>query len=364
MSQDNPEEFRNEPEYRNPPPPRPERGGYGLGQNLLQSCLVAGCVTILAPIVLICGFFLLLFFVASSSLDGMDGTPFGSIVQNSEANLQERVLRAGDAGSGTIAIVSVQGVIDGGGSDLDGSGALAFVSSQIRAVKKNKNVKAVILQIDSPGGTLGASDQLHHQVRLLAEGGMPVLAWAGGTMASGGYYIAVAADEIMASPTATLGSIGVVMQYFQVEELLTRLGVKVAPITSGEHKDIGSRYREMTPEERAILQKYVTEAHDRFVDIVTEGRSLPREHVAKLADGSIMNPPAALEQKLIDSVGYMDDALAWAERKTGQSGMRVIAYRKQLALGDLFGEMGTGAASAIIKTAREGNASNVMALPK
>lgn len=355
MSYDQTEQARREPEYSNPPPlppqPPPRRDRSTLGTNILQSCLVAGCVTVFVPVLLVGGFFLMMYFAVSSSMETMDAGAISSIMQSSEGGMRERVLRPASGGKGTIAVVNLQGVIGGGGSSLDGTGTLAFVSAQIRAVMKNDSVKAVILQIDSPGGGLTASDQLHHQVGLLRDSGMPVLAWAGSSMTSGGYYVAVAADEIMSSPTTTIGSIGVIMQHYQVNGLLDKLGVKVDPITSADHKDLGSHFRDMTPAERAILENHIARAHGRFVDIVAEGRGLPRERVLELADGSIFDPAEALDKRLIDSIGQIDDAVAWAERKAGQSGMRIIGYRRQLSVGDLFGEAGTGAAAALLKAA-------------
>ena len=337
---------------RRPAPPPP--GGMGVGQNIAQSCLIAGCVTVLVPCLMVFGFFLFLYFVAVSGMEqagNAGGGGLGSIYQSSgNTNLSERQLRRG-SDDAVIAIVTIQGVINGNGSPLDGDGSMAYVSEQLRAVAANDNVRAVILQVDSPGGGLTASDQLYNEVKKLREKNIPVLAWAGSMMASGGYYIAVAADEIMASPTATVGSIGVIMQHFQVRELLEKIGVKVDPITSGERKDLASPFREMTDEERQLLQNYIDTAHKRFVDIVAEGRKMPEEEVRKLADGGIFSAEAAKENGLVDSVGYIDDAIAWAEAKAKKKNMRVIGYRRIISFGDLFREAGRGAAGAVIESA-------------
>ncbi|MCD8351337.1 MAG: signal peptide peptidase SppA [Planctomycetaceae bacterium] len=352
-------------DYRTPRPyhhPTPDRGF--LGNTVLQSCLVAGCVTVFVPVLLIGGFMLVMYFALSSSLDSMESGSFSSLVQSSasEPNLRERVLRTGASGAGTIAVVTVHGAIDGNGSPLDGTGSLGFVSQQLRAAARSSAVKAVILQIDSPGGGLTASDLLHHEVELLRQRGKPVIAWAGSTMASGGYYIAVAAESIMASPTTTIGSIGVIMQHFQVQEMLAKLGIRVDPVTSGAHKDLGSPFREMTPEERRILENYIAVAHARFVGIVAEGRDLPPERVREMADGSIFVPAVALERGLIDSIGYIEDAVAWVEDRIGESNMRIIGYRRQLSIGDLFNEAGAGAAGAAVRAAREETTPQTMAV--
>lgn len=342
-----------------PPPPPP---GPGVGNTFLQSCLVAGCVTIFVPVLLVGGFFVLMFFMASSSLEDASKSSLGSIYSTGGgSNLRERVIRQGSGGP-TVAIVTIQGAIDGGGSPLEGEGMLSYVSQQLEAAGEDDNVKAVILQIDSPGGGLTASDQLYHEVLRLREKGKPVLAWAGSMMASGGYYIAVAADEIMATPTSTVGSIGVIMQHFQVRDLMEKIGIKVDPITSGEHKDLASPFREMTPEERSLLQDYINTAHSRFVEVVAKGRNMSENQVRALADGGIFPAEKARERGLVDSIGYIEDAVAWAEGKTGRKNMRVVSYRRMVSFGDFFREAGRGAAGAVIDSAAADSAPRAMAV--
>lgn len=340
-----------------PPPPQPT-----MGATFLQSCLVAGCASVLTPIVLAFGFFLLLFALLSAGMSDAS-TSFDSLVPiSASANLREKLIRQGRDGAGTIAIVSVHGIIDGGGSPVEGEGALAFVSEQLRAASEDKRVKAVILQIDSPGGGLTASDQLYNEVLELKAKNKIVLAWAGGLMASGGYYIAVGSDGIMATPTSTIGSIGVIMQHLQFRELLDKIGVKADPIVSGERKDIGSPFREMTPEERELLQEYIDTAHRRFVSVVAKGRGMEEEAVAELADGGFFMADAALEKGLIDRVGYIADALKWAEEKAGEKDMRVVSYKRLLSFGEIFREAGRGAASAVVESAAENSHPRAMAV--
>lgn len=349
-----------------PPPPPPPPSSSGLGVNIFQSCLVAACVTVFVPVLIVFGFFFFLFLVVSSSVDSdkgsSGGASFGEVFQTAgRTNLRTRILRPGDSDN-TIAVVSIHGVIGGGGSPLDGEGMLAYVSEQLKSAAEDDSVKAVILQIDSPGGGLTASDQLYHEVQRLRKKGKPVLAWAGSVMASGGYYIAAAADEIMANPTSTVGSIGVIMQHYQVSDLLGKIGVRVDPITSGEHKDIGSPYREMTPEERALLQEYINVAHQRFVDIVATGRNMPEDKVREVATGGIFDAESAKRLGLVDSVGYIEDAVAWAEKKAGRSGMRIVGYRRLLSFGDIFAEASSSAAAALVGAAKEPDAPRAMAV--
>ncbi|MDR1533881.1 MAG: signal peptide peptidase SppA [Planctomycetota bacterium] len=243
----------------------------------------------------------------------------------------------------------MQGEITGGGSPLDGDGLLAEASEQLRAAAGDARVKAVLLQIDSPGGGLAASDQLHHEVEKLGRTGKPVVAWAGGVMASGGYYLAAAASGIMAGPTAVVGSIGVVMNHFQAAGLLRWLGIRADPIISGPRKDIGSPFREMTREEREILQARVDDSHRRFVALVAKGRKLPPEKVEELAGGDVFSAEEARENGLVDRIGYVDDALEWLEELSGGRGMRVIGYRRPPSLYDLVGEIGEAGAAAFWK---------------
>ncbi len=332
-----------------PPPPPPQAGAGGV---FLRSCLAAGCATILAPVLIVLGFFGLVYFLASSKIEEASGA-IDSLYSGSSSttDLREKVIRAGSPGAGSIAVVSIQGVLDGGGSTLNGSGALDYIAQQLRAAAESADIKAVVLQIDSPGGGLGVSDQLHRAVKSLREKGKPVVAWAGDVMASGGYYVAVAAEGIIASPTATVGSIGVMMRHFDAEELMRRLGVKADPVVSGPHKDIGSVFRAMTPEERKLLQDYIDASYRRFVKIVAEGRKMDEERVGKLADGSIFTADAALSAGLVDRLGYIEDALAWAEELAGGKDMRVIAYRRFPSLRDMLRETGRGAAGAILEHA-------------
>jgi protease-4 len=159
-------------------------------------------------------------------------------------------------------------------------------------------------------------------------------------MASGGYYVAVAADGIMAGPTATVGSIGVIINHLEASDAIRKLGIKADPIVSGEHKDMGSPLREMTPEERRLLQEYVDASHRRFVEVVARGRKLLPEQVAKLANGDIFTAEDALKHGLVDRVGYVEDALDWIGELSGHPRLRVIAYRRPFSLERMFREVG------------------------
>ena len=323
----------------------------GVGATFLQSCLVAGCVTVLVPVLMIGGFFLVTYFLISSTID-QESSSLDALVSGApNSSFREKLIRAGDKDAGTIVVVAVTGGIDGSGSPIEGDGMLASVSEQLRLAGEDDKVKAVILQVDSPGGGLSASDQLYNEVLKLKKKDRIVLAWAGGMMASGGYYIAAGADGIMASPTSTVGSIGVIMRHFQVSELLKKIGVATDPIVSGERKDLGSPFREMTDDERELLQDYIDAAHRRFVDVVATGRGMDAAEVSRLADGRIFTADAAKTNGLVDRIGYIEDAVKWAEEKAGAKNMRIVVYRRLLSFSDMLREAGRGAAEGAVEAA-------------
>ncbi len=338
-------------QYRQPPPPRyipppPRSGTAGI---FLHSCLVSGCAIAAAPVVLLGLLALVVIFVANSGLADPSST-----LDSTSSVFSEKVLRRGGADKGTIAIISVQGEIDGIGSPLEGTGMLGSVSEQLRAAREDDEVEAVIIQMDSPGGSLSASDIIHNEIMELKTSGKPVVVWAGGLMASGGYYIAAGADSIIASPTAMIGSIGVILQRFQIDGLMKMLGLKSDPIMAGKSKDLGSPFRDMTPEERALLQKTVDQAHRRFIGIVASGRGLSEEETAKLADGAIFTAEDSLDHGLIDKIGYFDTAIATAEELAGEQDMRIISYRRIFNLSDLFSRSGRNVLSLLGKLAASG----------
>jgi protease IV len=229
----------------------------------------------------------------------------GSLFSESSGDIKEETVVAGGRGEDRkIAVLSITGAIMGTGSHVAGSDAVFAITQQLRRAGRDDKVRGVILQIDSPGGGLTASDLIHNEVRRLRqECGKPVIVWIGDMAASGGYYIAAPADHIVASPTALVGSIGVIMMRFMVKELFEKkLGIKYAPIMAGESKDLGSMFREMKPEERELMEDTLTHFHDRFVAVVSEGRGLTPEAVRNVADGRIFVPEEARDLGLVDEV--------------------------------------------------------------
>jgi protease IV len=245
--------------------------------------------------------------------------------------LSEEVVREGPSAN-KIAMITVQGIIRG---DLAND-----VYRQLKAARRDSHVRALIVRVDSPGGTISASDQIHEQIeKFRKEEKKPVVAFMQGVAASGGYYASVASDQIVAEPTALTGSIGVISWWFVVQHLLEdKLGVLPVTVKSGP-KDWPSSFKEPTPEELKYMQdKLITPAYERFVRIVAEGRkkSLTLDQVKKLADGSIYGAQEALDVKLIDKIGYLDDAVALAKSLAGIQQAEVVRYRKPFSLSDLL----------------------------
>ncbi len=249
------------------------------------------------------------------------------------APLQESVVR-GTSGP-KILLLDIDGVIGGeplpdvifGGEE---PGMVARVREALDRARQDKEVRAVLVRIDSPGGSATASEQIYTEiVRFKQERGAPVTAQMLATAASGGYYIAMAADRVQAHPTTVTGSIGVIYAGVNVSGLMQKLGIEDQTIKAGEYKDVGSPFRRLRPQERLQLQAIVDDLHTRFREIVVRGRpELAPERVAALADGRIYSAPQALDEGLIDGIGTLEDAVVGLERQLGVTASRVVSYHR------------------------------------
>lgn len=178
-------------------------------------------------------------------------------------------------------------------------------------------VKAVVVRVNSPGGSVVASDEIYHQ---LLDFEKPVVIWMGETAASGGFYISCAGDYVYAHPDTLTGSIGVISQFINAQEFLEDNGIEAVVITSGPHKDMGSLFRGMTEEEQRIWNEMIDQIYDNFVHVVVEARDLPEETVRELADGRVYTGQQAFDQGLVDDVGLTSDAIAKAAELGGIEG--------------------------------------------
>ena len=206
-----------------------------------------------------------------------------------------------------IGVVYVSGTITSGGSGSDLFGGLTAgsntVMAQIRKAKDDPEVKAVVVRINSPGGSAAASQEIAEEIKKLREAGKIVVTSMGDTAASGGYWIAANTDRIVANPGTLTGSIGVITQLQNLEELYDKIGISYETFTSGPHKDMGSSARSLTDEEREIFQAMVDDIFQQFVSVVAEGRGMTREEVLQLADGRIFTGRQAQEVGLVDDLG-------------------------------------------------------------
>jgi protease-4 len=224
-----------------------------------------------------------------------------------------------------VAAIDINGeIVAGQGAGLS-TGSLVSSDDVIPLVEQadsDPDVKAILLRIDSPGGSVVASDQIYHALK---KTGKPIVVLMGELAASGGYYISMASQYIVANPNTLTGSIGVISTFPEASELLKKLGVTVSVIKSDQEKDLGSLYRPMTAEEKELWQKVVDETFESFVGIVAAGRNLPADRVRELADGRVYTGRQALELGLVDALGYQEDAVSKAASLGGIAGTpRVI----------------------------------------
>ena len=234
------------------------------------------------------------------------------------------------AGPEKIAVVPVEGVIasaDSSTGDLQPTTTPEGLADALQQATDDASVAAVVLEVNSPGGGVTASDEMHQSILDFRESsGKPVVVSMGDTAASGGYYISTAADRIVANETTLTGSLGVIFQLNNFTELAKKYGYQREIIKSGEFKDIANSFRDLSPEDREILQSIVNESYDEFVSVIVEGRDLPEERVREIADGRVYSGQQAKEIGLVDSFGGLDEAAEISEDLAGVDEATVVRY--------------------------------------
>jgi len=226
-----------------------------------------------------------------------------------------------------VAIVELEGVI----LDVDD------LIKDLKSYRDNPQVRAVVIRINSPGGVVAPSQELHDALVRLRQGGKPVVASLGSVAASGGYYVAVAADRIYANPGTLTGSIGVIMQMANFEQLMKKVGVDYVVVKAGAFKDVGNPGRPMTPEERRVLQALLDDVHGQFIGAVAEGRKLDRAQVTQFADGRIFSGTQAKALQMIDELGGLEDAVNGAAQLAGiRVPPKVIPPKRRISIFDLL----------------------------
>lgn len=221
--------------------------------------------------------------------------------------------------SGEIALVRIQGML------MDSQN----IVRQLSNYRHNPNVRGIVLRIDSPGGAVAPAQEIYNEIMKLKADHKTVYVSMGTVAASGGYYIACAANYVLANPGTLTGSIAAVMAFSNIEELTDKIGVKPIIIKSGKYKDVGSPLRGMKPEERKLLQSVVDDVHQQFVQAVAKGRGLPVSEVNEIADGRIMTGQQALTLKLVDEMGGLEKTIELLAKKIGVEGRPKVIEEKE-----------------------------------
>lgn len=270
--------------------------------------------------------FLALLFVGLS----VSGCTFNFTLLPGQGPLQE--MQVGGTGAAKVLLIEVSGMISSQEKDglIPAPSLVARIKEQLARATQDEQVKAIVLRINSPGGTVTASDIIHHELKAFkASKKIPIIASIMDLGTSGGYYIAAAADTVLAHPSSVTGSIGVIMLTINARGLLEKVGVEATAVTSGPRKDMGSPFRVMAPEERAIFQGLIDSFYQRFLTIVQEGRpQLQMEQIKKLADGRIYTGDQAKALGLVDELGYLEDAIDLAKKKAKLPEARVVTYQR------------------------------------
>jgi len=233
------------------------------------------------------------------------------------------------AGGPRVGVVEVTGTISDSKKTL----------KELREFAEADNIKAIVLRVDSPGGSVGPSQEIYEAVKKLREK-KHVIASMGSIAASGGFYISCGAEKIFANPGTLTGSIGVIFTFTNVQGLLKWAGIQVSPLTAGKMKDAGSPFREMTAEDRVYFHAVLDDVHAQFIEAVASGRGLAVDEVKPVADGRVFTGRQAKELKLVDTLGGLEDAVAEAGRLAGIKGRPKMEYpRKERRLfAEFFGE--------------------------
>ena len=314
--------------YGGPPPPPPAEPSKPRSNSLLVAALVILGVIVVGGMVLV--------IVAAVGL-ASGGEGFGSY---------------GDK----VGVITIEGVISASGEQSlfgEALGGVRQTLDQLDRAAEDDTIKAVILRINSPGGSAAASQEIYHEVKRLAEA-KPVVVSMADVAASGGYYIALPAEKIVANQATMTGSIGVRMSFMRFYELADQYGVEGGDITSGPFKDIGSPWREMTAAEQQLLQGMIDNIYDQFVEHVAESRGMEVADARKVADGRIFTGAQALEAGLVDELGGFNDAVRIAGELGGIEGEpEVYDIGGRGSVLDLLGASSRAAAQEVVQQAAE-----------
>jgi protease-4 len=258
-----------------------------------------------------------------------------------------KVQKDGKEPDGKIALIQLRGIISGAEPGTLGQTMVDDIKMQLEQAALDDKVRAVVLHVDSPGGEVTASDVIYNAVKKVRDGGFgpntrkPVVVYMGSLAASGGYYVACGGSYLIANDTTLTGSIGVIMQTLNYRELMGKVGLEAVTFKSGAFKDMLSGAREMTPEEREYVQKMIMQTYSQFVGIVAKERKLNEDELRNgLADGRVISGKDAKEAKLINNVGYIEDAYKKAMELGQAKGAAIICYESPFKFGRILRLLG------------------------
>ncbi|MGI8890261.1 MAG: signal peptide peptidase SppA [Chthoniobacterales bacterium] len=249
----------------------------------------------------------------------------------------EMIIEKGKSGSSQkIAVIGLRGLISSGVSGNVGDSMVDDLRWQLEQARDDHNVRAVVLEVDSPGGEVTASDMIYDAV-VKTRAKKPVVVYMESLAASGGYYVSCGGKYLMANETSITGSIGVIIQTLNYEQLFNKIGLASVVFKSGKFKDMLNGARPITPEERDYVQSFVMKTYEKFLGIVAKERHLPADALRNgIADGRILSGRDALDNKLIDGLGQIEDAYAKARELGQASEAKIVKYRPPFSLGRVF----------------------------
>ncbi len=306
-----------------------------------------------------CAFFLIFVILLVNVLGIAFGTHvFFDNVFSRDLPYQETIVASHGARDDKIALIHLSGVISSANdasSVLQEQGSTQDVLNQLEMAKQDPAVQAVIIETDSPGGSVTASEDLFQKIADVKTAGKPVVTYVHTEAASGAYYAICATDYIIANPTSLNGSIGVILQSYNYGDLLNKYGVHVETFKSGPYKDMLSGARPTTAQEKEIVQGIIDNSYNIFVDHIVKGRGLDKAAVLKVADGRVLTAAQAKAAKLIDATGYEEDAITKAAELGKTESYDVVEYSRKAGFLERLGVPGLGAATSFVTNLLQGH---------
>lgn len=322
------------------------------GEEQKKSGCGYGCLVGIAVLLGINIFLVVAFMITSFIMGGLmdDVTSKSETGKYGEDEMPDLV-ETWSSGTGTVKVVTIpiKGVIMMDSKSVFGSGNALAAYRAIQRATLDPKVKGILLQVDSPGGGVTASDLIYQSLQNFKslDPERKVVTLMGDLAASGGYYVSLASDRIIAQPTTTMGSIGVIIQSMNFKNLAEKIGVHDVTIKSGANKDFLNPFRDESPEQRKILQVIVDDMYDRFITLVANNRKLDKEEVRPLADGRIFTAVQAKKAHLVDSIGYFSDARKELANLLKVEDVKIYKYEEEMSLKDLFKHSAVGARSEL-----------------